>query len=405
MKLKAKKGFALATTLILLGVVLIGVSGLLSVAKIEARISRSQKESVQAYYVAEAGVQNAIWQIKNNNDYFEDLDDGTLDETFTSSNQIMNLRDISIHAQSTEPGYAEIAATGLVNEDRYPAQRLVKIKIFRGAKVSAIENAALYSAFGLSLFGTQNFVINNGHSYGRNSQVHRFSSGAISGKIQSRRDYLNFRSQITHQGIEAANYPPQAINIPMPGIDFDQLKQAAKTNNTYYTEAQWCNLLGSGETVNLPGPITFIDSFDVYVGPLLSCVYNHGRVLHLIVHGLLVVNGGFHFFSPSVQSSWDLDFQIYDDRNGPSGIIVRRDFSIVGQAEPLLIEGIVYAAGEIRLIDTENLTVTGGIVTNDFIDIASDNLIINNDQEKIAEMIGYSENPSTLEINHWEEEY
>ena len=60
-----KRGFALATTLVLLGVVLIGAGSILTISRIEARISRSQKESLQAYYVAEAGVQNAIWQINH----------------------------------------------------------------------------------------------------------------------------------------------------------------------------------------------------------------------------------------------------------------------------------------------------------------------------------------------------
>lgn len=412
MKLKTNEGFALATTLILLGVVLIAVSGLLAIAKIEARISRSQKESVQAYYIAEAGVQNALWQIRNDTDLQNQLNLGTLDESWQSEDQILNLRDIRVTARSTEPGRAEIIATGLVNEDQYPAQRLVKVQIFRGVTQdqpeSILGQLGLYGSSTVTLIGTQELAVNGGDVYGGSYLDLWWAQGAVDGKFKTKGDFINRygRSNVTNQGVEARNFPPPAQDVPMPGVDFASLRAAA---NQILTAQEFRDLVRVGGEVHLPGPITFIDgNVTINAGWFMG----QNRTMHLIVHGLLVIDGNFHFYIPSVPNAWNLNLKVVDDTNGPSGIISSRNIVFLGRSNPFLIDGVVYATQTLGFADVKNLFINGGVVARDFYDLSGDNVTVNTDQARLGEMFGFVDNggneegrPSTLEVSHWEEEY
>lgn len=396
-----KRGFALATTLVLLAVALIGMGGLLTISRIEARISRSQKEGVQAYYVAEAGAQRAIWEIKNDPELLNHLDEGTLNESFNYQNQIANLRDIEIVVASIEPGRAEIVATGKVREDRFPAQRIVKVEIFRGATESALGNIGLYSRSDSDFYGSDNFTVQNGDIYAGNNEMFTSAGATIGGQILAINDYTAQNSRIISQGIQAANYPPAPAVVDMAGVDFDGLRAAA---NTYYTNNQFKQLIRAGGTIELPGPITFVEGgINIATGQLQQ----GQRTLNLIVHGLLVVSGNFHFLTPSAPGPWDLDFQVLDDTGGASGIIVSNNVIISGRDNPMSIDGVLYASRAIRFVDTGSLTINGGIIGGSFNDNTSDNVNLTVDPVKIGEVIGFigGNEPSTLQINHWEEEY
>ena len=60
-----EKGVILVITFLILGVLLTLGSYFLTFALIESRISQSQVIATQTYYLAEAGINEAIWKIKN----------------------------------------------------------------------------------------------------------------------------------------------------------------------------------------------------------------------------------------------------------------------------------------------------------------------------------------------------
>ena len=62
-----KKGFALIVAMTFLGVLFIGGSSYLYVVTNEARYTERQLDTQKAFFLAEAGVERAIWRVKNDN--------------------------------------------------------------------------------------------------------------------------------------------------------------------------------------------------------------------------------------------------------------------------------------------------------------------------------------------------
>lgn len=59
--MRRQPGYALATILILLGVAMFSGAAIVTVSTLESKISASQKEGLDAYYVAEAGIESSLW--------------------------------------------------------------------------------------------------------------------------------------------------------------------------------------------------------------------------------------------------------------------------------------------------------------------------------------------------------
>lgn len=406
MKLKnhQKRGFALITTLVLLSVVFIAVSGLLAITKTELRISRSQKESVQAYYVAEAGIQNAIWQIQHDDELSDDLDAGTLNHSWTSQNQLLNLRNISVTAQSIEPSRAEIVSTGDVNEDQFPAKRVVKMKIFRGlsSTASVLGNYSLYSAGATNV---QNSTVNisGADLYSGGNQVYANSTvNASTNSLASIGEYINTNSTVDADNIFASNYPPAPSSIVQPGVDMNDLRNRA---NATYTLPQFKNLIKGGGNIDLPGPITFIN------GALnISPSHLNANVLSvtITVHGLLVGNSNINISTSDTVGgkAKTINLIILDDAGGdlPSGMVSRTHTLLKGKGT-IDIDGVVYAGNTITFSNTQNMSVEGGVVGSSLTISSSTNLTLNGDPDRIGELLGVVTTPSVIEIDHWEEEY
>jgi len=393
MKLKnyhQKRGFALITTLVLLSVVFIAVSGLLAITKTESRISRSQKESVQAYYVAEAGIQNAIWQIQHDDALSDDLDAGTLNHTWTSQNQLLNLRNISVTAQSTGPSRAEIIATGDVNEDQFSAQRIVKMKIFRGlaSTESVLENFSIYSAGSTNV---QNSTVNISGADLYSGGNQNYTNSTVNIPVNSLSSIGNYSN---------TNYPPAPDSIIQPGIDLTDLRNRA---NVTYTQPQFIDLIENGGDVDLPGPITFINgAFSISPADLKTNVTS----VNITIHGLLVGNSIDSISTSAVIKgvTKTINFTILDDLGTASGMVSRTHTLISGSGN-INIEGVIYAGNTITFSNTTNMVINGGVIGSSLTINSCTNLSITGNPDKIGELIGVVPTPSMIEIDHWEEEY
>ncbi|HLD11327.1 MAG TPA: pilus assembly PilX N-terminal domain-containing protein, partial [Patescibacteria group bacterium] len=129
--MREKNGFALIVTLFTIAVfsflVLLGYNIVVS----ERKIASSQKGSVQAYYVTESGVREAIWKLEHDEAWGQNLVDGTLDETLQHSNTVMPDSSYSVSVESIEPGRAQIEAIGYKEQARGTARRVVRVAVTR----------------------------------------------------------------------------------------------------------------------------------------------------------------------------------------------------------------------------------------------------------------------------------
>lgn len=398
-----EKGFALATALILLGVVLIGSANIISIGRIEARISRSQKESIEAYYVAESGIQNAIWQLNHDNSLNQDFDDGDLNFTWNFDNKISNLRDVEVTIQSIAPGRAEIISTGLVNEDRYPAQRVVKVEIFKGpsSTESVLGNNSLFGNDGItvqnsSLTISETDILVNGDQDYVSSTV-----DADSRTLASVGDYTATNSTVTSGTISADNYPPAPDPITQPGIDFNYY---ANNANATYTTTQFRNLIKSGGTVDFTGPITYITGGVMNLSP--ADLNGNIDSVNIVIHGLLVSNSNLTIITSQIVRGTlkTINLTVLDDAGGPSGLISRTHTSLSGNGT-IDIQGTVYAGNTFTLSNTDGATFDGGIIAKSLNFSSANNVILIGDPDRVTEIIGIVPSPSVIQIDHWEEEY
>lgn len=157
------KGFISIIALITLGVVLVLASYFLSFTTTELKISRSYEVSLQTYYLAEAGINEAVWKLKNDfstadgDDAWAECfvtstialgcsDCNTWTDTFTkNTGNLTQNSSIQVTIKNSGCGEGEIVATSTVSlSGGKTAQRVVKTAVFK-ALASPTANNALMS--------------------------------------------------------------------------------------------------------------------------------------------------------------------------------------------------------------------------------------------------------------------
>lgn len=405
-----KRGFILITVTVITAVLLVLSFSLIKAITSELVISRSQKAGTVGFYLAEAGVKEAIWRVKNDpsaRDKFINSEDGVT--TFEHNPALIENGSYSVQIRNTAKGAAEITSTGFYNlSSQIKAQRMIKAKILLGTK-SPIGNNVVLSGRerqGVELvFSSLN--ISGGDIHSNYDYNLFFSEIEAPQSLLTAVDRLrNSGSNVNVAGIQAVNYPPPAAALPLPGIDYDDLRSNA---TVVYTPSQFHELVRQSRdtgTLEFPGPITFIDGY-VNFTPALVWGGRNSRI-NITIHGLLVVNDGFSFSSG--YGPYRFNLRVVDDTNGPSGIIVRRTMTLYNPTEPIVIDGILYSNFNTRFIQNNDLTVNGAIL-NYHTHIGGGRVIVNGDIERINEFFSFIDQISgtqifsTTKVSHWEEEY
>lgn len=280
-KIFQQKGVILIIAVLTLGTLLLLGSYFLSFTITESKISKSQEVATQAYYLAEAGINEAIWKLKND-DTAEDGDDVWKDEfVATSTNPdpegnywsdtfVRNYTQNStttVSIQNFKRAGGEIITISTVGFAKgKTAQRVVKTKVLR-ALGSLTEDSPIFagspsgeSAIKNSIMNVYNgnMFVNNNLNIKKQSTVNVYDNPATTdiqeGKVLVAgncigaekinassiccADICNTTStcectDITKfENCEVNSCPP--ISVDMPPVDFD----------SYYSKAEQAELYG-----------------------------------------------------------------------------------------------------------------------------------------------------------------
>ena len=390
---KSKKGYALATVLILLGVALFGMGSIVTISTLESKISRSQQEGITAYQIAEAGAQDGLWRIKNDSGLSTDLLNGTLNHSYEIMSFFGAGRKASVSMTPDAEdgrGYGYIEATGEADNGYFNAVRKIKIKVFQGSTSSVIDDSGIFSGSDLSITnGNAKLKITNGNLYSKTGiKINSAEVDLGPGKINTPGDYSTNNSNVIASEVHSSNIPIAAQNIDSPGVDF-----VGYSNNSTvkYTPTQISNLFRQSSTVTLPGPVTYIS------GSLSASNYWRNKVLNIT--GLLVVDGSFVVNS----SAGGLTVNVYDSGTGPSGILVKSNFTI--STGIWNINGLLYSGGNISGNISQAITINGAMVAAGSVSLNTGaQLTINYQSGNVSDILGYG-TPTALEVKHWEESY
>jgi len=459
-----EKGEILIITILIMGLLLILANYFLTLTLTESRIFKSQTVSAQTYYLAEAGIAEAIWKLRNDpvwKDNFE-TEPGcyTWSDEFLRENLLFPNSSYRIQIQNTDCAKGQIIATSsLIFNNSQNAQRVVKVKVFK-ATGSLTGDAVIFSggtsenididASVLNVYDG-NIFSNNNLNIGWFSDVNVFDNPLTQkteGKTLAGNNInVSWTSSLDTTATCAKNVcqgdcieegcPPDSISMPM--IDFDSSDsnsykskaQSAQTNGECHilcngvecsnkcvlTESDFKNLLwdvGEDGTLELDNEITYITGGMELKG---------GR--RLLVNGILIADKTIDLGERYCwRNRWDVDcgynqLTINDPGEGkPSGLLTKSKINIglYSSFQDVEVTGLIYANDELRIVSIPHrFVLKGGMLARKIALTSvwsSFNLYLDN--SIISEGVWAGSLPPegasppyspVITIDHWEEAY
>ncbi len=405
---QGEKGFALVITFIVLLLLLLLGTFFIGFEITEFKIAVSQKGGTRAFFLAESGIEEAIYKVKNNSTYQNKFEQGTLDAssgTFSRNPVFSEEESYTVGIISIAPGEAEVTSYGYFETGKGTSSRKVKVKIIKGLNTNPNWDKAVYASNDIDLFATNIDIIGNIYAK-RDIDIWGFSDIDVTGNADAynKIDESFFSTfNVTGEKHDSESYPPQPDEIEMPQIDFDSdnpnsFLSQAEENETVYTKNEFKNLLKNNSPVTLDGIVYVKGEVDIKKNQSLT------------INGMLVADGDIKVGMTSL-------FPIFGDSfltintpadSGPSGILTKGKIKIGIHAKDTNISGLAYACDEFRLFNfSSNMNLTGGIIAREVNILTAwqtPNIIFDEDRINTILIQEASESP-TIEVDHWEEEY
>ena len=140
-----RRGFLLIASLFILTTMIIIVSFYLSSINQEIKIAQIVDTAPKAYYLAEAGIQEAFWKLQNDaafKDNFETNKNWTA--TFTRSDVLIPGGSYTVTIANTNLAQATITATSTISIRDTESQRVVQAGVFKALNDSPINGITMF---------------------------------------------------------------------------------------------------------------------------------------------------------------------------------------------------------------------------------------------------------------------
>jgi len=405
--IKNNRGVELIVTILLMTIISFLAAYLLVSALTENRIAISQSWGAKTYYLAEAGIQEMVWKLKNDAAYKQNFETNpawtatiTRTDPFGSGNG-----SYTVTITNSSLAHGTIISTGTISiGNNATSQRIVKTAVFRAMGQSGIEDSASYADGNIDITASS-IHFHNGSSHSNNNYiVNVLSTVDIDDDLNAVNQYnRSWLSSVNVGGVvHSADNPPAAEPIPMPAVDFDSAAPTSLINRAtvVYTSSQFDNLLKNNQNLTLNGPITYVDGdINVYGAQTLT------------VNGLLIAGRDFNLASSRCRGSRCGNSHLTVTRTvgQPAGIFAKRKIYFDLWSGNININGVVYANDQFNLLSLPlgyTSSITGALVSRK-LTITSVWLPINVyfDNDIATEALGPSSFSPVLTVEHWEEEY
>ena len=338
--LSNQKGMALLATIIFVFILVSLGTALLTMTSNDSKLSTLQKESTRAFYLAETGIEKALWYIN-----FSPYNTAGLDWRTTEAAPYPEPRGSSEESfevvVTTDETDSDLKATkisfistGRVDKggEYNKGTRKIEVKLIKGI---AQNNSLSYN---YAIFTEDDMTI-HGNIY-VNGDIHSNGDISVSGGAF---DLVNGNATATGTVsgyVGTSGVPRQAI----PVIDFEYYKGIAQGSGGVYYGDNTSKIFSSDETIT---GIHFIDG-DVWIKPPLST---------------LTIQDGAIFATGTIRSEGNCNIEIVhsEDYDNPLAIIAQGDMDLKGNVHG---EGVIQSNGEITLGGTVNIE-KGCIVAED----------------------------------------
>lgn len=409
---KKQAGVAIILTILSISLVLFLAIYILNVAMSEKLISDSQINGVKTYYLAEAGINEMIWLIKNDSEFKNNFETNATWSTSTTRVNPFGLStgSYTVTITNSSAAHAEIISTGYIDTGHGNiAQRVVKTYVYKATGQSVVGDSAAYGDGNIDI---SNSLVNfyNGSAHSNNTfTVNSSSIINVDSDLNAAGNYIEHWSSTANitGDIHAANYPPAASEIDMPAVDFNSASSSSLLNQAtkVYTSSEFEDWLDQQyPTAVLTDDITYVTGDINLDGGITLKSPPSG--------GLLVAERD---FSIGFKQNWnghsgDSSVNFTHASGTPSGIIAGRHVDIKSHTANVDIEGVIYAND---LLNINNLNpaiasfnIEGGLIARKLTITSSWEAInITHNNAILIEALGPASTSPTIIVEHWEEEY
>ena len=400
MDLKKQNGIILISVTLVLGVLVLLAFYFLDFVITDSKISSSQNFSTQTYYSTEAGIQEAIWKIKNDSDWNNNFQTNpNWTETITRNNPFGIGASYVVTITSTDLGEAEISVIGTNQSGQSTAQRVVKTMIFQALNPLPLDNILIFADHKINFNGANLNIYSGGIFANHNIETTFFSNINIEQDAYSVRDIsTSWSSTFTANDYHASNFPPAPEPIEMPQIDFDSSDPNSFKNqaDNIYTANQFTTLMENSSNLTISG-ITYVTG---------NITIPRGQVLN--VSGVLVADGNINI-GTEIWPFWKSAPFVSISAPGlePSGLLTKKSITFGSFSDHIGVSGLIYADNSISINALNlDLVLNGGVICRDFsVFNLWDTLNFTYNKAKIDTTLGNPVTSPVINIEHWEEEY
>jgi Tfp pilus assembly protein PilX len=405
-----KKGVALIITILLMSLILILGIYVLSFSLTEQKIAQSQTWGAKTYYLAEAGIAEMVWKLKNDETYKTSFETNpswttqfTRDDPFGE-----NSGSYTVTITNSSAAHGEITAVGSIGiSEENNTQRIVKTYVYRamGQGSTELGDNCGYADGNIDIsFSNVNFYNGSAHS-NNNFIINGGSTVNVDTDLKAVNNYNKTSSFVNVGGeIYAANEPNgPAESIAMPAIDFDSASPESYKNiaDVVYTEREFEDMLEDEQPLILEESIVYVDG-DIILRD------DQG----IVINGLLVVDRDLKIGRSPCWGWLNPEFSsitINHTAGQPSGIFAKRKVYFEFFAGDINVDGVIYAGDQLYLMNFpfgHDFFISGGLISRKLTATSIWTPInITRDEEIISSTIGVFELSPVITVEHWEEEY
>ena len=446
-----KKGSALIVAIIVLGSMVFLSTYFISFSLTGSRMASSQKYADQAYYLAEAGVQEAIFKLKNDASWktaFETLptpsDPNCLSWSIPSYERIGGIFSngtYQITVTNLGCAKAEITSQAFIEASSVKkSQRIVKVKISK-AMGNPISEYGIFTggaSGNVNIILTDPLTLHGGNMLVENNlQIKTLSKVYIDEKVlvgnqvsidgsSQLNSIANCSANMCQAGCEEETECPPT-DIDMPPIDFDSPSPDSFLSKANISD---CSFLRSDGKVNCiftknEFENVLWNNYPTIVFPTGAVVYVLGDVniragQDLTIAGTLASDRDINLGQdncwlksepPFIRCGFSTVKVLRPDNASPSGLLAKRKLGIGGSfgigAHSLFVNGLVYSGDQMTISSVlAPIEIHGGLVARK-IDFSSiwQPFDIYLDADVIVDTFGVASYSPVIIVDHWEEEY
>ncbi len=397
MNLKNNRGVALLLAVLLMSLILFLMIYYFNSSLSENKIAISQTSGEKTYYLAESGIAEMIWKLKNDQAYSDNFI--TIDnwsDSFTRNNPFgANSGSYTVSIANSSKAHADIISTGSINVSGKTSQRVIKTKIYKALGQTSIGSSAAFADGNVDISSSNvNFINGDAYSNG-NFIVNGASDLNIAGNLNAVGNYnKNWQATVNIGGAtNAANFPPAAPVMDMPAVDFDSTATSSLKNmaDTVYTESQFKTLLQNNPNLTLNGIIYVVGEVEIK------------DPINLTINGLLVTSKEFKTESSGI------NITVNNATGSPSGIMSKSKIEFENNVGNVNINGVLYAADQLEIKNIQNagdFNINGGMASRKLsITGTQRDINITHNNDILVQAFGATEFSPVIVVEHWEEEY